>query len=233
MGLWEKIKDTFIYEEEEENTNKEEQEEIKKEVIQVEIKAPIESEEEKKDYKVFFDEKDFEDLNKNEHIEYKKDLGEYKKEFKVNNKKEEDKKVFRPTPIISPVYGVLDKNYHKEDIVHKNEVPSSNKPNLTVDDIRNKAFGTLEDEIEKNMYDAKITIEEEVKLTGDIFEKIEEELDREVNKLDAFDELTKENRSYDNIMFQDLVPKKEEEELDYGELLNLTDDMYRKDDIDD
>ena len=29
MGLWEKIKDTFIYEEEEENTNKEEQEEIK------------------------------------------------------------------------------------------------------------------------------------------------------------------------------------------------------------
>ena len=83
------------------------------------------------------------------------------------------------------------------------------------------------------MYDAKITIEEEVKLTGDIFEKIEAELEREVNKLDAFDELTKENRSYDNIMFQDLVPKKEEEELDYGELLNLTDDMYRKDDIDD
>ena len=83
------------------------------------------------------------------------------------------------------------------------------------------------------MYDAKITIEEEIKLTDDIFEKIEEELDREVNKLDAFDELTKENRSYDNIMFQDLVPKKEEEELDYGELLNLTDDMYRKDDIDD
>ena len=64
MGLWEKIKDTFIYEEEEENTNKEEQEEIKKEVIQVEIKAPIESEEEKKDYKVFFDEKDFERTKK-------------------------------------------------------------------------------------------------------------------------------------------------------------------------
>lgn len=32
---------------------------------------------------------------------------------------EEPKKVFKPSPIISPVYGVLDKNYHKEDIVTK------------------------------------------------------------------------------------------------------------------
>jgi hypothetical protein len=27
--------------------------------------------------------------------------------------------VFRASPIISPVYGILDKNYHKEDIRNK------------------------------------------------------------------------------------------------------------------
>ena len=39
-------------------------------------------------------------------------------EEKATTAKSEEKK-FKPTPIISPVYGILDKNYHKEDIVNK------------------------------------------------------------------------------------------------------------------
>ena len=36
-----------------------------------------------------------------------------------------------------------------------------------------------------------------------------------------------------SVFATDEIQDEEDEELDYGELLNLTDDMYRKDDIDD
>lgn len=54
---------------------------------------------------------------------------------------------FRPSPVISPVYGVLDKNYKKEDIV----VVKEETKKIDVDDVRKKAFGTLEDDLEKSI----------------------------------------------------------------------------------
>lgn len=56
----------------------------------------------------------------------------------------DDKDGFKPSPIISPIYGILDKNYKKEDVVAKKEVRiTSNytRRNMNVDDIRNKAYG--------------------------------------------------------------------------------------------
>ena len=64
------------------------------------------------------------------------------KEYGSENK--DDKNYFRPSPIISPIYGILDKNYRKEDVVSKREVhltSSYAKSNMNVDDIRNKAYG--------------------------------------------------------------------------------------------
>jgi len=64
------------------------------------------------------------------------------KEYGSENK--DDKNYFRPSPIISPIYGILDKNYRKEDVVSKREVhltSSYAKTNMNVDDIRNKAYG--------------------------------------------------------------------------------------------
>ncbi len=58
-----------------------------------------------------------------------------------------EKKKFTPSPVISPVYGVLDKNYRKEDIVLRSE----EKKVIDVDSVRRKAFGTLEDDIEKTL----------------------------------------------------------------------------------
>lgn len=58
-----------------------------------------------------------------------------------------DSRKFRPSPVISPVYGVLDKNYKKEDIVVAKPLPKQ----IDVDDVRKKAFGTLEDDIEKSL----------------------------------------------------------------------------------
>lgn len=77
---------------------------------------------------------------------------------KENVKKEpveevSQKKTFRPSPVISPVYGVLDKNYKKEDIITvKEEKP---KKVFDVDAIRRKAFGTLEDDIESTFESPK------------------------------------------------------------------------------
>jgi hypothetical protein len=58
--------------------------------------------------------------------------------------KKEDKAYFKPSPIISPIYGILDKNYKKEDVVSKKDIritSNYSRSNVNVDDIRNKAFG--------------------------------------------------------------------------------------------
>lgn len=59
---------------------------------------------------------------------------------------------FSPSPVISPVYGVLDKNYHKEDIV----VASKSKKSINVDDVRKKAFGKIKDDIENTLDDIPV-----------------------------------------------------------------------------
>lgn len=63
--------------------------------------------------------------------------------------KKETKTGFKPSPIISPIYGILDKNYKKEEIVPKKEVrlTSYNKEHMSVDDVRRKAYGSLDDDI--------------------------------------------------------------------------------------
>lgn len=88
--------------------------------------------------------------------------------YKIDN--DAGAKVFTPSPIISPVYGILDKNYTKDEIVdkkggikrqivpkpivRKKEVKPSNEVELPkvdnsrpvdIDSVRRKAFGLLDD----------------------------------------------------------------------------------------
>ena len=55
-------------------------------------------------------------------------------------------KGFKPSPIISPIYGVLDKNYRKEEVVAKKEVKGSSNSyrKVDLDTVRKKAFGSDE-----------------------------------------------------------------------------------------
>ena len=59
------------------------------------------------------------------------------------------KTTFKPSPIISPIYGILDKNYKKEDVIPKREVHLSSytREHMSVDDVRRKAYGNLADDI--------------------------------------------------------------------------------------
>ena len=60
---------------------------------------------------------------------------------------ERESKEFKPSPIISPVYGILDKNYRKEEVVTKKETRiTTSKNSFDLDSVRNKAFGS-DDEV--------------------------------------------------------------------------------------
>ena len=66
--------------------------------------------------------------------------------------KKDSRTHFTPSPIISPIYGILDKNYKKEDVVQKKEVrltSSYSRTNLNLDDVRKKAYGTVSDDLER------------------------------------------------------------------------------------
>ena len=79
---------------------------------------------------------------------------------------EKETKGFKPSPIISPVYGVLDKNYRKEEVVTKKEVKlSTGKTNFDLDTVRNKAFGNDDEEIsDKKTREARMEQKEEKKI---------------------------------------------------------------------
>lgn len=174
MGFFDKIKEMFT--EEVEDDVKVEQ--IKKEVTHVPIETPSIKHEkfgdtlnnnfdfnvgENSTKPVFFDDNDFEDMDfkrkevKKQKAEERKPKYENKSLYSKEIKEEvvEEKKIFKPTPIISPVYGILDKNYHKEDIISKGEEltqynTSDKEP--SIESIRNKAYGTLEDELENTLF---------------------------------------------------------------------------------
>lgn len=79
--------------------------------------------------------------------------------------RKEEKSIFRPSPIISPIYGILDKNYKKEDIVNKRDThitSSYERKNMSIEDVRKKAYGTISDDLMDDM-DKEIGKEEDVK----------------------------------------------------------------------
>jgi len=238
MGFLDKMKNLF--------TEEVEETPIKKDVIQVEIPAPVapekkeemvtESEvlvkEDKPQAPVFFDDNDFATLERREEPKPRKLEEKYRG-------KEEEKKIFKPTPIISPVYGVLDKNYHKEDITPKKKTVTTNfydRGTVTIDDVRKKAFGTLEDELETIIPgdDYEIVEEKEVTIEMDAHDGMLEDLldpnyePRFAAKANETDE-TEENTTD---MFEELHQEFEEakEDLSESDLFNLIDSMYDKKD---
>lgn len=83
-------------------------------------------------------------------------------------KKEEvkEKPKFKATPVISPVYGILDKNYKKEEVKEKAEdTVEMKRPSKKVDfeTVRKKAFGNLVDEIKDNLMCENCELYREVK----------------------------------------------------------------------
>lgn len=91
-----------------------------------------------------------------------------KKASELYPKKEpvKQKPKFKATPVISPVYGILDKNYKKDEVKEKTEETTIMKrPSKKVDfeTVRKKAFGNLVDDLKDNMMCENCELYKEVK----------------------------------------------------------------------
>lgn len=182
----------------------------------------------------------------NDYLEkYNEENAGAKEPYQGNTQTEKKTPKFKPTPIISPVYGILDKNYHKEDIVNKNENESGYKAvdGLSVDSIREKAYGTLEDELENTLFGSNSILfnEQKKKDKGnikehDFFDDLEEEItpDKNDDSLRDLENITMDiGKELDTLLNKDKTESKEEEKStfdDDDDLFNLIDTMYDGDD---
>lgn len=197
MGFLDKIKDLFSDEEEVVETKEIEVEEKEEHKLPTFMRNKIEEEEKREEVKknrtgvsdeiisdreivktrtnnnfafpIEMDEPDTFEVPKysNQNILAKK-KEEEKKVSTLYSKKEEPKpKRFKPTPVISPVYGVLDKNYTKDEVKLQDEssyeIPRASKK-IDFETVRNKAYGSLTDDIRNNLCE-NCELYQEVKIT--------------------------------------------------------------------
>ena len=138
--------------------------------------------------------------------------------------KEEPKK-FRPSPVISPVYGVLGENYKKEDILPRASSEGTLPKIMDVDNVRKKAFGILEQNMDTNEVLQDFKGDSEIPL-----EKIDENLDEDIMgktiKIDV-DDVKNELDQKEELKNPDIKAsvKKDDEALE-KDLFNLIDSMY-------
>jgi len=189
-----------------------------------------------------FDEEEFESAlpkRSSNVMEYERKKIEKKNEYKRPERKEEvkDTKVkFKPSPIISPVYGILDKNYTPDDITSRSD--NLNTRTLDVDSVRKKAFGTLEvDKVKEENFDDK-RIQEKIQEDRILEEKLEkartiDELlkDSSDDVIEVSNDIIEENRSFDEAIdsLEDIEPKHEndfEDDTLENDLFDLIDSMY-------
>lgn len=209
--------------------------ETKKESTPVKVKQTVEQSTERETFKIeptfqfpVFDEKEFDKPQKsrsNKNVVPKKTIKIDFGRFEDTKKEKEQPKQFVPSPVISPVYGVLDKNYTKSNVTNSN--PKKERV-IDVDSIRNKAYGTLEDDIENTFttstnefYEPTKTIDE--LLIDSVNEEIElndvslEDIEEKDDSLDVLDEIEKEINQTKTENLEDTLE---------NDLFNLIDSMY-------
>ena len=204
------------------------------------IEEPVKKEE-KSPFQTF-DEEEFERIaaiNKNRLLERDRKLREEKERKREQYQTEVIKPVvkeqpkFVPSPVISPVYGILDKNYTKDDILPRASSDGTLPKIMDVDLVRKKAFGTLET-IEKNITndldDIKITsFEDEVDNDDVIISGTVEEIEIEDTKpLPTVEEEIEDTKPLPKVEEKEEVKvvKKEDDKID-NDLFELIDSMYK------
>ena len=257
MGLFEKVKNFFYDEEYEEDTKEEIKPVHSKEKRIKEIKVEKEEKEDVSERELFKAERTFnfpmdvddeefktEKIKKQETIEISKpkqpeykDLNTYtgirnyaKKEEKKEEAKEPPK--FKPTPIISPIYGILDKNYKKEDIAIDSTREYETQKKVDYDTVRKRAYSKAyeEDKDSKGIFYN----------LDSIMEKEPEKVEEDEVKIVYNDVTLEEEKEDENITIGEKIEKfeREQEEDDSQilsetkeqDLFNLIDNMYNSDD---
>ena len=175
--------------------------------------------------------------------------------------KDEGPKKFKPTPVVSPVYGILDKNYTVEDVVDKNlsktKEFSIDKKIVDFDTVRNRAYKELDEEIEKTLSGTKdifFNLDEESKKDEEdekeeleesdviiTFDNGEDNTEEEKNDIALEKEETPEEDEDNEEDFDfepdvAITPKKkvtpEKKKKEKEDLFNLIDNMYKDEEED-
>lgn len=137
-------------------------------------------------------------------------LKEEKREEKValyqGSKRKEETKKFKPSPIISPIYGLLDSegNLIKESSSDKITL-SKSREEMSLDDIRKKAYGKLDLELENtlNKLNGK-TIEEAEKDMEKEEKKVELSRTKQKEKLKSIDPIVEKRKSDDDMILPNI-----------------------------
>lgn len=170
-------------------------------------------------------------------VEKRTDYGRYER---IETREYTEKKKFKPSPIISPVYGILNQDYKAEDIVTKRD----NASTIDIEAVRKKAFEPKQEEVEDivetidepvvTFFEEKETIKikeeapvENYKSIDDLLEEAAEEIDLEdtleipaTNNLDAIEEELEKLEVKEKDSEKDL-----DDTLD-SDLFELIDSMY-------
>ena len=273
MGLLEKVRDFFYDEEDYEEDIKpvHKEKKVKKEKIKIneieEEKILPNEKQEISERELFKAERTFNfpmDIDDNyngiikekeqiDNIEEKKEekpvipkyIPSYKRvEPKPIEKKEE--KRFKPTPVISPIYGILDKNYKKEDLQIDEAKEEKKIKKLDYESVRKKAYSkmytTEENDKQEDNEDTKgifYNIPEEEKedvkiIYNDVtFEEENENIDdKNVTIGEKIEEYEKSLQSKDEDEFYEDEDSQILSETKEQDLFNLIDNMYNSEDDD-
>lgn len=157
----------------------------------------------------------------------------------LQTKKEEKKKIFTPSPVISPVYGVLNQNYTKDDVIIKTDTGVKG-PSL--EDVRKKAYEKKKEVENKKVEDefaeplktldeiliSNQEIQKEKPLEDDILPDVPEKITKEefVSENEEVESTTEIPKVEDK---QSEVDTKEDDTLE-KDLFNLIDSMYENKD---
>lgn len=153
------------------------------------------------------------EYEKKRKVEKKYDLGKYER---VERTEVVEKKKFKPSPIISPVYGILNEDYKPEDIKQKDT--SNDVIGLDIDSVRQKAFGERKkEEPTTTYYEETVTV------------KLKEDEEEKKQKVKTIDELLEDTSDV-------VIDTKEslQSKLDDEDKVNVIDDsdIYKKVDED-
>jgi len=260
MSLVKKLKEILFEEEEEYTQPVKVREEVKEEAPKV-VKEEVEKVEEvekpkelaserelfRSDFKFpEFDEEEFTSMarpkpkanvleyERKKTVEKRTDYGRYER---IETREYSEKKKFKPSPIISPVYGILNQDYKAEDIVNKKDSAS----NIDIEEVRKKAFEPkLEEIVERidepvvTFFEEKDTIKiketptrEEYKSIDDLLEEASDEISLEdtleipkTNNLDVIEEELEKMDTEEKTAHKDLDDTLE------NDLFELIDSMY-------
>lgn len=119
---------------------------------------------------------------------------------------------------------MLDKNYNKEDIAQKKETPITyTSTRISIDEVRKKAYGTLEDDLESTLVGNNSILFNDATKEEDLFDELIDEAkpvkEEPINIIDD-----------DINMIEEAMEPKKDDPITESELFDLIDSMYEKGD---